>query len=58
MDVKDSLKNLFKAVSGLMKVQNRCQMGSEKCAADILGVTAALTGMGGFIAGLLCGGFS
>lgn len=51
VDVKDSLKNLFKAVSGLMKVQNRCQMGSEKCAADILGVTAALTGMGGFIAG-------
>jgi hypothetical protein len=51
VDVKDSLKNLFKAVQGLMKVQNRCAMGSEKCAADVLGITAALTGMGGFIAG-------
>lgn len=51
VDVKDSLKNLFKAVQGLMKVQNRCQMGSEKCAADVLAITSALTGMGGYIAG-------
>jgi hypothetical protein len=51
VDAKDSLKDLFKAVQGLMKVQNRCAMGAEKCAADVLAITSALTGMGGYIAG-------
>merc|ERR1711904_138019 len=36
VDIKDSLKNLFKAVRSLMAIQNKCSMGSEHCAADVM----------------------
>jgi len=51
MDMKDTLKNLFKVISHLLKTNNKCQQGSQHCAANAMAVVGALTGMGGYIAG-------
>jgi hypothetical protein len=51
VDMKDTLKNLFKAISHLMKTENKCQQGSQHCAANAMAVAAALSGMGGYLAG-------
>jgi len=51
VDMKDTLKNLFKAISALMKTNNKCQQGAEHCASNVMAVTAALSGMGGYLAG-------
>merc|ERR1712070_333183 len=51
VDIKDSLKNLFKAVRSLMAVTNKCQMGSEHCASDVMSIMAALSGFGGYLSG-------
>merc|ERR1711907_293019 len=51
VDMKDTLKNLFKTISALMKTNNKCQQGAEHCAANVMAVTAALSGMGGYLAG-------
>merc|ERR1712159_341934 len=51
VDMKDTLKSLFKAISALMKTNNKCQQGAEHCASNVMAVTAALSGMGGYLAG-------
>merc|ERR1712070_1225200 len=51
VDIKDSLKNLFKAIRSLMAVTNKCQMGSEHCASDVMSIMAALSGFGGYLSG-------
>jgi hypothetical protein len=51
VDMKDTLKNLFKAISHLMKTENKCQQGSQHCAANAMAVAGALSGMGGYLAG-------
>jgi hypothetical protein len=51
VDMKDTLKNLFKAISALMKINNKCQQGSHHCTANAMAVAAALSGMGGYLAG-------
>jgi len=51
VDMKDSLKNLFKAISAMMKTTNKCQQGAEHCAANVMAIVSGLSGMGGYIAG-------
>jgi hypothetical protein len=51
VDMKDTLKNLFKAISHLLKTNNKCQQGAQHCAANAMAVAGALSGMGGYLAG-------
>lgn len=51
VDIKDSLKNLFKAVRALLATTDKCAEGSEHCAANVMSVLAAFSGFGGYISG-------
>lgn len=51
VDVKDSLKNLFKAIHPLLSISDKCSRDSLHCTATSLDVVAALTGFGGYLAG-------
>jgi hypothetical protein len=51
VDVKDTLKNLFKAIRPLLKISDKCAKSAIDCTADALDVVAALSGFGGYLAG-------
>lgn len=51
LDVKDSMRQLLKAVTKMIKAGKDCDDDKKDCSYDVLGVVAALGGMGRYLMG-------
>jgi len=51
LDVKDSMRQLLKAITKMIKASKDCDDDKKDCSYDILGVVAALGGMGRYLMG-------
>jgi len=53
VDVKHSLKALFKSIKYLTQVKDKCDKNSNKCAKNAVKVVAAFAGLGEYLAGIV-----
>jgi len=51
VDVKNSMKSIFKAIMAFSTVKKDCEEGERRCAKNALKIVAALAGMGEYLAG-------
>jgi len=50
LDIKNTAKNFLKAVKSLLSIEDKCDHGGRKCAANGLKVAGALAGLGEYLA--------
>merc|ERR1711865_1342855 len=53
VDVKHSLKSLFKSIKYMTQIQHKCDENSHKCAKNGVKLVAALAGLGEYLAGIV-----
>merc|ERR1711865_457080 len=53
VDVKHSLKALFKSIKYLAQIKHKCDENSHKCAKNGVKLVAALAGLGEYLAGIV-----
>jgi len=53
VDVKHSLKSLFKSIKYMMQIKHKCDENSHKCAKNGVKLVAALAGLGEYLAGIV-----
>jgi len=51
VDVKDSMRSIFRATTAFMTVKEQCKEGGPECAQNVLKIVAAFSGMGSYLTG-------